>query len=78
MSGSPASGSAGVRRSRRSRIEAIDTLIGDIVPDTLASRAEYEHRVFLPMYEAIAPFDPDGVDTMEVIKRILDTVKERA
>jgi len=45
----------------RTNVTAAPALIGDFVPDTLSSRAEYEHRVFAPMYEQIRPFDADGV-----------------
>lgn len=37
------------------------TVAGEIIPDTIASRAEYEARVLAPMYDEIAPHDPDGV-----------------
>jgi len=45
----------------RTNVTAVPALIGDVIPDTLSSRAEYDHRVFAPMYAAIAPFDEDGV-----------------
>lgn len=34
---------------------------GDVVPETVESRAEYEARILAPMYDEIAPFDPAGV-----------------
>ena len=34
---------------------------GHIIPDTTLSRADYEARVFAPMYDEIAPHDPAGV-----------------
>lgn len=39
----------------------IPSLIGQVIPDNTASRAEYEAAVLVPMYEEIAPLDPDGV-----------------
>ena len=39
----------------------IPSLLGRVIPDTVASRAEYEARVFSSMYRDIAPYDPDGV-----------------
>lgn len=39
----------------------VPTLIGKVIPDNAASRAEYESTVLAPMYWAIAPFDPDGL-----------------
>lgn len=39
----------------------VPALIGQVVPDDTAGRADYEARVLAPMYHDIAPFDPDGV-----------------
>lgn len=39
----------------------IPALIGWVIPDTVASRADYEMQVFAPMYRGIAPYDPQGV-----------------
>jgi len=36
-------------------------ITGAVVPDTISTRAEYEHRVLRPMYEQIAREDPAGV-----------------
>jgi gamma-glutamyl:cysteine ligase YbdK (ATP-grasp superfamily) len=37
------------------------SVAGDIIPDTVGSRAEYEARILAPMYAEIAPHDPAGV-----------------
>lgn len=42
-------------------IRRVPSVIGDVIPDTISSRAEYEAKVFAPMYRDIAPLDPDGV-----------------
>jgi gamma-glutamyl:cysteine ligase YbdK (ATP-grasp superfamily) len=34
---------------------------GDVIPETVESRAEYEARILTPMYDEIAPHDPAGV-----------------
>jgi gamma-glutamyl:cysteine ligase YbdK (ATP-grasp superfamily) len=34
---------------------------GEIIPETIATRAEYEARILAPMYDEIAPHDPAGV-----------------
>ena len=39
----------------------IPALLGQVIPDTAASRADYEAHIFAPMYRDIAPFDPEGV-----------------
>ncbi|ODU06132.1 MAG: glutamate--cysteine ligase [Thiobacillus sp. SCN 63-1177] len=42
-------------------VRRVPSVIGDVIPDTISSRAEYEAKVFAPMYRDIAPLDPDGV-----------------
>jgi gamma-glutamyl:cysteine ligase YbdK (ATP-grasp superfamily) len=37
------------------------SVAGEIIPDTVESRAEYEARILQPMYAEIAPHDPAGV-----------------
>jgi len=37
------------------------SVAGDVVPETVGSRAEYDARVLAPMYDEIAPLDPAGV-----------------
>ncbi|BAL23862.1 glutamate-cysteine ligase family protein [Azoarcus sp. KH32C] len=39
----------------------VPSLIGRLIPDTAASRAEYEATVLAPMYRDIAPLDTEGV-----------------
>ena len=39
----------------------VPTLTGDVIPETVASRAEYERRLLRPMYRDIAPHDPAGI-----------------
>jgi gamma-glutamyl:cysteine ligase YbdK (ATP-grasp superfamily) len=39
----------------------IPEIAGDVVPETVSSRAEYERRILRPMYRAIAPYDPQGL-----------------
>ena len=39
----------------------VPSLIGRLIPDNAASHAEYEAAVLAPMYQEIAPLDPDGV-----------------
>ena len=37
------------------------SVVGDVVPETVGSRAEYDARILAPMYDEIAPLDPAGV-----------------
>ena len=39
----------------------IPAAMGAVVPEPVWTRSDYEERIFLPMYRAIAPLDPDGV-----------------
>lgn len=34
---------------------------GDIIPESIASYNEYREKILLPMYEAIAPYDKEGI-----------------
>ncbi len=45
----------------RTNAEAVPEVAGAIIPETVSNRADYEARVLAPMYEAIAPLDPDRV-----------------
>lgn len=45
----------------RSHPIRVPSLIGQVIPDTVSSRAEYQARILAPMYRDIAPFDPEGV-----------------
>ena len=39
----------------------LPSIIGQIVPEPIRSRADYEQTILAPMYREIAPFDPQGV-----------------
>jgi len=39
----------------------VPSLVGQVVPDNVASRAEYAETVLAPMYRDIAPHDPEGI-----------------
>ena len=41
--------------------DAIPSIAGMVVPETVASRADYEQRILAPMYRDIAPYDPERV-----------------
>ena len=41
--------------------EGIPSIAGAVVPETVSSRAEYEHTILAPMYRDIAPHDPERV-----------------
>ena len=45
----------------RSHEIKVPSLLGQVIPDTVASRAEYEARIFTPMYRDIASYDPHGI-----------------
>jgi len=45
----------------RSAVQRVPSVIGQVIPDTLNSRAEYAVQVLAPMYRDIAPLDPEGV-----------------
>ncbi|KAA3438872.1 glutamate--cysteine ligase [Rufibacter hautae] len=38
----------------------IPLIAGEVVPEAVFSEAEYEARIFQPMFQAIAPYDPEG------------------
>ncbi len=44
----------------RSHEIRLPSLLGQVIPDTVASRYEYETRIFATMYRDIAPYDPGG------------------
>jgi gamma-glutamyl:cysteine ligase YbdK (ATP-grasp superfamily) len=44
-----------------SAVQRVPSVIGQVIPDTINSRAEYESQVLAPMYRDIAPLDPQGV-----------------
>ncbi|MDX9754301.1 MAG: glutamate-cysteine ligase family protein [bacterium] len=39
----------------------IPSVAGVVVPETVSSQREYVEKILQPMYEEIAPYDPDGV-----------------
>lgn len=41
--------------------QRIPEISGDIIPEFIKSQHEYEQRILKPMYEAIEPFDPQGI-----------------
>lgn len=41
-------------------VQCVPSVIGQVIPDTISSRAEYEARVLAPMYRDITPLDPQG------------------
>jgi gamma-glutamyl:cysteine ligase YbdK (ATP-grasp superfamily) len=45
----------------RRNADALPALNGEIVPEIVSSRAEYEARILQPMYRAVKPHDPEGV-----------------
>lgn len=42
-------------------VRRVPSVIGQVIPDTIGSRAEYEATVLAPMYRDIAPLDSRGV-----------------
>jgi hypothetical protein len=44
----------------RHNATAIPVLTGLVIPETVSTRAEYEADILAPMYEAIAPVNPEG------------------
>ncbi|MDQ6620218.1 MAG: glutamate-cysteine ligase family protein [Pseudomonadota bacterium] len=45
----------------RANADPLQTIAGEVVPEPVATREEYEARILRPMYEEIAPFDPRGI-----------------
>lgn len=45
----------------RTAVSRVPSVIGQVIPDTVSSRVEYQTRVLAPMYRDIAPLDPEGV-----------------
>jgi len=43
-----------------SAVQRVPSVIGQVIPHTISSRAEYESQVLEPMYHDIAPLDPQG------------------
>ncbi len=44
----------------RSNCARVPSVTADVIPETVASRAEYEKRILGRIYEDLAPLDPDG------------------
>jgi gamma-glutamyl:cysteine ligase YbdK (ATP-grasp superfamily) len=42
-------------------VQCVPSVIGQVIPDTINSRAGYETQVLAPMYRDIGPLDPEGV-----------------
>lgn len=45
----------------REHTRIIPSIVSDVIPEPVGSRAEYELRILQPMYDAIAVYDPVGV-----------------
>jgi glutamate---cysteine ligase / carboxylate-amine ligase len=45
----------------RSNCTRTPSVAGRVIPETVATRAEYETRILAPMYDELAPLDPDRV-----------------
>jgi glutamate---cysteine ligase / carboxylate-amine ligase len=41
--------------------DRVPAVAGRIVPEPVASAADYDRKIFQPMYAAIGPLDPDGI-----------------
>jgi gamma-glutamyl:cysteine ligase YbdK (ATP-grasp superfamily) len=42
-------------------VQCVPSVIGQVIPDTSGSRAEYDSQVLAPMFSDLAPFDTQGV-----------------
>ncbi len=45
----------------RTNSKKIPAIAGDVVPEAVYTRDEYDAHILQPMYQAIAPFDPDKI-----------------
>jgi gamma-glutamyl:cysteine ligase YbdK (ATP-grasp superfamily) len=45
----------------------IPQVAGKIIPEGVYSHAEYQNKIFKPMYQAISSFDPEGILTHEFL-----------
>ncbi len=41
--------------------DLVPQIAGELIPDSVASRAQYRQQILEPMYQAMAPHDPQGV-----------------
>ncbi|MDX1625205.1 MAG: glutamate-cysteine ligase family protein [Wenzhouxiangellaceae bacterium] len=48
-------------RYYRDNQRAVPEISGKVIPEAVGSIDEYHERILAPMYEAIAPHDPDGI-----------------
>jgi hypothetical protein len=44
----------------RTHVDAVPSMMGPVVPEPVASRAEYESRILGPIYRKVSPLDPGG------------------
>jgi len=44
----------------RNHVAAVPSMMGPVIPEPVASRAEYEARILEPIYREVAPRDPEG------------------
>lgn len=45
----------------RGNAGAVPAMNGQMIPEPMASRAQYERELLAPLYDALAPHDPEGV-----------------
>ena len=45
----------------RTNASAYPLITGHVIPEPIASHADYQQKILQPMYRAIAPADPDGI-----------------
>jgi glutamate---cysteine ligase / carboxylate-amine ligase len=45
----------------RNNAQSIESITGQVIPETVSSRADYERTILAPMYRDIAPHDPQHV-----------------
>ena len=45
----------------RRNADILPSIAGQVIPETMSSRAEYQERILEPMYRDILPFDPRGI-----------------
>ena len=44
----------------RNNSRRMPSITGEIIPEPVFTRSEYDRKIFQPMYQDIAPLDPDG------------------
>ncbi len=45
----------------RNNSRRVPSITGEIIPEPVFTRSEYDRKIFQPMYQDIEPLDPDGV-----------------